>query len=216
MIRLRQHGDAADQLILAKGAAESLRVGGHFRVQLSAGGFEGIRDSRRTSASSAGDTFQRMATAVTTLAADQVDLHRLDFDAFAFEPLGGFRGRAYSFELEADNADFVAHFGLTNVSLKFKPGDQFPNDRGGDVGGPSATTADVHTRPERFLRGLFLDDLRWLFDGHALNRRQWRDDADFVAVFESRVFVVEEADVSSFTYTLTKRRTSPDSSSNRS
>ena len=44
MIRLRQHGDAADRLILAKGAAEDrCGVGGHFRVQLSAGGFEGIQ-----------------------------------------------------------------------------------------------------------------------------------------------------------------------------
>ena len=44
MIRLRQHGDAADRLILAKGAAEDrCGVGGHFRVRLSAGGFEGIQ-----------------------------------------------------------------------------------------------------------------------------------------------------------------------------
>ena len=75
-----------------------------------------------------------MATAEATLAADHVDLHRLDFHAFALKPLGGFlEGGPWPFELEADNADFVAHFGLTDVSLKLEAGDQFPNDWGGDV-----------------------------------------------------------------------------------
>src|SRR5688572_2927038 len=117
---------------------------------------------------------------------DDVDFDGLDFDADFFEPLDGFFDVfAFAFEFETDDADFVGDAGLAHVGDDGEFLGELPDHRVGDELGR------IHEPQAGFLRARIFSG----FGGHRLAAGDGRDDADFVAVFDRGLLVLQEADV---------------------
>ena len=69
-------------------------------------------------------------------ALDYIDLYGLDLYPSSLKPSGRLLERiAGAFQFKADDADFIAHLGLTDVGDQIELGGEFPNHRAGDEPG---------------------------------------------------------------------------------
>ena len=129
------------------------------------------------------------------LTLDHIDLDRLDADADFFEPLDRrFDVGALAIEFQAHNPDFIGHARLANVGDHAANFGELPDqrllDELGRIHQPQAGSAVVRWRSPLVLRADFLDLV-----GMNLTSGDGGNDADFVAIFERRLLVLQKANV---------------------